>query len=311
MRYVITGGAGFIGSNIANRLVKEGHDVVIIDNLSTGKEENFEEIKDSIMFYKGDITDQDLLAKAFKGADFVLHQAALASVPRSVKDPLTSNTNNVCGTLKVLIAARDAGVKRVVYAASSSAYGDTETLPKIETMQINPKSPYALQKVTGEFYCRQFYELYGLDTVCLRYFNIFGPKQDPDSEYSAVIPKFIKLMLADKTPVIYGDGTQSRDFTYVDNVVEANLLACKSKGPLKGEAINIGCGERFTLFDLFEMINRILKKDMKPKLAETRAGDVAHSLADIEKAKRLIGFTPLVDFREGLKRTTEWYKNGN
>lgn len=307
--YVVTGGAGFIGSNIVKRLVKDGHRVRVVDNLLTGRRENLQEVRDDIEFVEGDIRDGQLLARLFKGADYVLHQAALPSVPRSVKDPVASHEANITGTLQVLIAARDAGVKRVVYAASSSAYGDTPVLPKVETMAPNPLSPYAVTKLAGEYYCRVFYHVYGLETVSLRYFNVFGPRQDPNSQYAAVIPRFITAMLKGEAPVIFGDGEQTRDFSYIDNVVEANLLACQAPGAA-GEVFNIACGESISLNDLVKELNHILGTDIKPVYTNPRPGDVRHSLADISKAGKILGYKPQINWREGLRRTVEWYRSG-
>ncbi|NQU79303.1 NAD-dependent epimerase/dehydratase family protein, partial [Candidatus Woesearchaeota archaeon] len=253
------------------------------------------------------ILDLELLKKHFEGADYVLHQAAIPSVPKSVKDPISSNEANITGTLNVLVAARDCKVKRVVYAASSSAYGDTPTLPKVETMPTTSLSPYALQKLTGEHYCRIFSALYDIETVALRYFNVFGPRQDPSSFYSAVIPKFITAIAKDEQPTIFGDGETSRDFCYISNVVNANLLACTAKG-VSGEVFNIACGERTSLLQLVEKISNILGKDIKALHEEERAGDVKHSLADISKAKNMLGYEVLVPFDEGLKLTTDWCK---
>ena len=306
-RLVVTGGAGFIGSNIVDRLVAEDNEVVVIDNLLTSKANNLKDVMSRIKFVNGDIQDLDLLAREFEGIDYVLHQAALASVPRSIENPIASNQNNIDGTLNVLVAARDAGVKRVVYAASSSAYGNTPTLPKHEGMTTDPLSPYAITKLVGEQYCKVFYEIYGLETVSLRYFNVFGPRQDPNSHYAAVIPKFITAMQNDECPVIFGDGEQSRDFTYVQNNVDANLLACTAPNAA-GKMFNIACGERITLNQLVEVLNDILGKDIEPLYEEERAGDVKHSLADITLARDVLGYEPEYGFREGLVKTVEWFK---
>ncbi len=305
MRYVVTGGAGFIGSNIVRHLVEQGEDVIVIDNLATGKEDNLRDVKGKIKFIKKDVCD--IQTEDFKGVDFVLHQAAIPSVARSVRDPLASNKANVEGTLKVLIAAKDAGVKRVVYAASSSAYGDTPTLPKKEDMPPNPLSPYALTKLTGEYYCKIFYKLFGLETVILRYFNVFGPYQDPTSEYAAVIPKFITAVLKGEQPVIFGDGTQSRDFTFISNVVKANILACTAKDAA-GKVINVACGARIDLNELLKLINKILGRNIQPRYSEGRKGDVKHSLADISLAKDVLGYKPEIGFEEGLRKTIEWFE---
>ena len=307
-RFAVTGGAGFIGSNIVKRLVSDNNDIIVIDNLLTGRIENLEDFKNEIQFINGDIQDLNFLKKEFKDIDYVLHQAALPSVQRSVEDPILTNRNNVDGTLNVLVAARDAGVKRVIFASSSSVYGDTPTLPKHEAMPPNPLSPYAISKLVGEQYCRVFFELYGLETVALRYFNVFGPKQDPNSHYSAVIPKFIKAMLENKRPVIFGDGEQSRDFTYVENNVDANLLAC-SAADAPGKVFNIAIGERITLNQLVEMINRILDKEIKPIYEKDKPGDIKHSHADISCAKKILGYEPEYGFEEGLQKTVEWFQD--
>lgn len=305
--YLVTGGAGFIGSNLVKELVKRQETVKVVDNLSLGKLANLKEVMDKITFIEGDICDLELMEKTCKGVDYVLHQAALPSVPRSLQDPLASNKNNVEGTLTVLVAARDNGVKRVTYAASSSAYGDIEGEFKSEEMPANPKSPYALTKYAGEVYAQQFTKLFGLETVCLRYFNVFGPNQDPNSQYAAVIPNFIRLILKGEAPTIYGDGEQSRDFTYVANNVEANILAANAKTGA-GEVINIACGESTTLNQLVDLINEELGTNVKPIYEPARAGDIKHSKARIDKAKQLIGYEPLVDFKQGLRETILWYK---
>lgn len=306
-KYIITGGCGFIGSNIAGELVKRGEEVIILDNLSTGKKENIKEIEDRLNFIEGDIRDLDLLQKVFKGADYIIHQAALGSVPRSIDDPIASNNNNIDGTLNVLVAARDQGVKRLVYAASSSAYGDIDAEFKSEDMAANPLSPYALTKYAGEVYARLFYKLYGLETVCLRYFNVFGPKQAPDSQYAAVIPKFITAALKNEKPIIYGDGEQGRDFTFVKNNVVANLLAITAEN-VSGEVINIACGNRITLNELIDLISENLNVKIEPVYEKERPGDVKNSKASIKKAELLLKYKPLITFKEGLKETIEWYK---
>ena len=308
MRYLVTGGAGFIGSNIVKELLNQGQEVRVLDNFATGKRENILPLINNphLTIIEGDLRSFHIVRAAVKGVDYILHQGALPSVPRSINDPITTNDVNILGTLNILEAAKEFGVKRVVCASSSSIYGNSETLPKVETMPVNPMSPYALTKYAQERYCQIYYNLYGLETVALRYFNVFGPNQDPTSQYSAVIPKFIKLMREDKEPVIYGDGTQSRDFTYVDNVVYANLLACNSeKAP--GEMINIACGESYTLLDLVKMINEILVKNLEPRFAPERPGDVKHSLASIDKARELLGYNVKVDFKEGLTRTIDFF----
>jgi len=302
--YLVTGGAGFIGSHIVEELVRRGETVRVLDNFATAKRENLLPFCDAVEIVEGDVRSYHIVREAVQGVDFVLHQAALPSVPRSVRDPITSNEVNVGGTLNLLDAAREAGVKRVVYASSSSVYGDSEVLPKREDMMPAPLSPYAVSKLAGEKYCQVFSRIYGLETVCLRYFNVFGPRQDPTSQYSAVIPKFIAAMKRGEAPTIYGDGRQSRDFTYVENTVAANLLACRAEG-VSGEVFNIACGERFTLLDLVAELNVILGTQIEPRFDQDRKGDVRHSLADIEKAKRGLGFTVQTDFRTGLRKTVE------
>jgi len=305
--YLVTGGAGFIGSNIVRRLVTDGIKVRVFDDFSTGKQENLDGLQD-VDLVKGSLTDQAAIREALKDVKYILHQGAIPSVPRSVDDPIKSNEVNINGTLNLLVAAREAWVKRVVYAASSSAYGDTETLPKVETMAGDPLSPYGVGKYTGELYARVFAKIYGLETVSLRYFNIFGPRQDPASEYAAVIPKFIQAMLRGEAPTIYGDGEQTRDFTYIDNAVEANLLACKSDQVGRGEVINIACGERYSLNQLVGELNDILGTSISSVYSDPKPGDVKHSLADIERAKNLLGYQVKVGFREGLEHTVEWFK---
>jgi UDP-glucose 4-epimerase len=304
--YFVTGAAGFIGSNIVERLVKEGCRVKAIDNFLTGKKENIESFLSEIEFIEGDIRDLNSLQELMKGVDFVLHQAALPSVPRSIEDPLTTNSCNINGTLNVLIAARDAGVKRVIYASSSSIYGESPALPKKEDMMPAPISPYAVSKLAGEFYSKIFYEVYGLETVCLRYFNVFGPRQDPTSQYAAVIPKFIKYSLDGKPIPIFGDGEQSRDFTFVENVVEANLKALEAQR-VGGEVINIACGEMTSVNKLVNLLREILQKNLEVQNISPRPGDIKYSLADIEKAKTLLNYTPRVKLKEGLKKTVMWF----
>lgn len=308
-KYLVTGGAGFIGSNIVKRLVEEGKKVRVLDNLSTGKRKNIEPFLDKIEFVEGDFTDMDVAINAVKGVDYVIHTGAIPSVPRSIDDPVKTNAANITGTLNLLIASRDEKVKRFVYSASSSAYGDFPATPKVETMPTDPKSPYAIQKLVGEMYCQNFYKLYGLETVCLRYFNVFGPNQDPESVYSAVIPLFIKKLQRGESPVIFGDGLTSRDFIYVDNNVDANLRACVATRECAGEVINIACGYEISLNQLVDKINIELGTYIKPEYKDERAGDVKHSLADITKAERLLGYKPIVSFEEGLKKTIEFYKN--
>jgi UDP-glucose 4-epimerase len=308
-RYLVTGGAGFIGCHIVKRLLAEGGDVRVVDNLSTGRLKRLDDIRDEIEIIEGDLSDERVCGEAVEGIDYVLHQAAVPSVQRSVHDPVGTNRSNVTATLNLLENCRKAGVRRVVYAASSSAYGDTEVLPKQEDMPANPLSPYALQKFMGERYCKLYYDLYGLETVSLRYFNVFGPKQDPNSEYSAVIPKFLTKLLAKEPITIYGDGEQSRDFTYVENVVEANLLAIRST-TAKGQVCNIGCGERITLNELIRLLEKIVGVKAQVNYAAAKVGDVRHSLADVEKAKCLLGYQPKVMVNEGLRRTLAAYGDG-
>jgi nucleoside-diphosphate-sugar epimerase len=300
--YLVTGGAGFIGSHIVDALVERGETVRVLDNLSTGARANLGRSWEHIEFIEGSILDRTVLSQALAGIDYVLHEAALPSVPRSVADPLASHEANATGTLNVLVAAREAGVKRLVYASSSSVYGNSPVLPKHEDMPTNPLSPYAVSKLAGENYCRAFFQVYGLETVCLRYFNVFGPRQSPTSQYAAVIPKFIALMLRGEAPVIYGDGTQSRDFTYVSNVVQANLLAC-SAPDAAGQVLNVACGDQHSLLDLMRALNHLLGTGFAPTLMPNRPGDVQHSLADIGRAQRVLGYSVPVRFEEGLERT--------
>jgi UDP-glucose 4-epimerase len=307
MTCVVTGGAGFIGSHLVERLLRDGSRVRVIDNFLTGKRANLDGLRGDLEVCEISITDKAALDSAFAGADVVFHQAALPSVPRSVADPLLSHEINVTGTLNVLMAARDAGVRRVVYAASSSAYGDIEGDAKVETMAPAPLSPYGVSKLAGEYYCRAFTASYGLPTVALRYFNVFGARQDPKSEYAAVIPRFVTALLRGEAPIIYGDGEQSRDFTYIDNVVQGNLLAATSEAAV-GQAMNLALGQRITLLELVAKINAILGTNIAPQHAPARAGDIKHSRADGGLAKRLLGFEPEVDFDEGLRRTVAWYK---
>jgi len=308
-KILVTGGAGFIGSNLTEALLQEGHRVRVLDDFSTGKRENliFGKEYPSLEIIDGDIRNLAICQKAMKDIEYVFHQAALPSVQRSVEDPLDSNAVNAQGTLNILLAAREERVKRVIYASSSSIYGDTPTLPKLEEMPANPLSPYALQKYIGEQYCRLFYQLYGLETVSLRYFNIFGPKQDPASIYSAVIPRFIDALLKGHPPIIFGDGEQSRDFTYIDNVVRANLLAMSAKHP-QGEAINIACGKRVSLNQLLNILKEIVGSKVSLTHEEARKGDVKHSLADINKGKRLLNYDPKVGIEMGLKKTVEFFQ---
>jgi len=307
MRYLITGGAGFIGSNIAATLVRQGHDVRVLDNFSTGRRVNLESLLDKIEIVDGDIRDFWTCLDAARDCDFILHQAALPSVGRSIDNPQTTNEINIGGILNMLEAARRAEVTRFVFASSSSVYGDTPTLPKVETMMPNPLSPYATTKLTGEFYCRNFYQLYGLPTVCLRYFNIFGANQDPKSDYAAVVPKFTTALLKDEQPTVFGDGEQSRDFTFIDNAVQANLMACEAEAAVGG-IYNVACGDRFTLNDLLNALREIIGSQAKAVYADPRPGDIKHSLADISAARRDLGYTASIDFEQGLEQTVEWYR---
>jgi len=305
-RYLVTGGAGFIGSNIVEQLVKQGKKVRVLDNLLTGKAANLAGF--DAEFMEGDLRDMEAVRRAVKGVQYVLHLGALPSVPRSVAEPQLAHDINVTGTLNLLVAARDAGCQRLVFSSSSSVYGDTPTLPKHEGMPPSPLSPYAVHKLTGEYYCRICWQLYRFETVALRYFNVFGPRQDPNSEYAAVIPKFITRILADQSPTIFGDGQQTRDFSYVENVVAANLAACAAPRQAVGEAFNIACGGRIRLLDLVETINRALNKNVAPRLDPPRPGDIQHSQADVTKAERLMNYRPQVDFAEGIARTIRWYR---
>lgn len=306
MNFLVTGGAGFIGSNIVEALLKKGHSVRIIDNFSTGRRENIVEFKSDVELVEGDIRSYHIVKQAVQGIDIILHEAALPSVPRSINDPITSNEVNVGGTLNILDAAKDAGVKRVVFASSSSIYGDNPELPKHEGMTPRPLSPYAVSKLTGEHYLHVFNKLYGLETIALRYFNVFGPKQDPTSQYSAVIPKFIKSIKIDERPIIFGDGTQSRDFTYVSNVVEANILAATvdCETPI---SMNCATHGQVTLNDLVKEINNYLKKDIKPIYDKPRAGDIKNSFAAIDLIKNTLNYTPTHLFRDGLINTINSY----
>lgn len=307
MKFLVTGGAGFIGSNIVGELLKRNYEVKVLDNFSTGKRENLQKLGKDIELIEGDIRSYHIVKDAVHGVDVILHQAALPSVPRSINDPITSNEVNVTGTLNILEAARKNNVQKIVFASSSSVYGDNPKLPKDESMIPNPLSPYAVSKLSGEKYCNVFSRIYGLKTVALRYFNVFGPGQDPNSQYSAVIPKFIKAIMADESPVIFGDGEQSRDFTFVRNVIEGNILAattdCES-----GIAMNCACHGRITLNELVANINEIMGKDIKPIYKEPRAGDIKHSFADINLAEKNLHYKPLVEFKEGLKITIESFK---
>lgn len=304
--YLVTGGGGFIGSNIVQTLLERGERVRVLDNFATGRQQNLADLANKIELIEGDIRDPQVAARAVAGVDYVLHQAALGSVPRSVQDPITSNDVNVNGTLNMLWAAKQAGVKRFVTASSSSVYGNTPQLPKEEAMSPNPISPYAVSKLACERYTMSFHAVYGLPTVALRYFNVFGPKQDPLSQYAAVIPRFITAIKKGEAPVVYGDGEQSRDFTFIENVVQANLLACTAPAA-PGQFMNIACGDRYSLNTLLQLLAEIIGKDVRPIYQAERSGDVKHSLASIERAKKVLGFSPAVNFRDGLKRTVAWF----
>jgi nucleoside-diphosphate-sugar epimerase len=308
MRYVVTGGAGFIGSHIAERLLSDGHDVIVIDDLSTGRKKNIKPFlsHSSFRFVEGSITSLELLLSLFTDVDAVFHQAAIPSVPRSVKDPVTSHEANINGSLCVLEAAKQCCVRRVLFASSSSVYGDSPVMPKQEDMEYNPLSPYAVQKMTTEMYCKVYYELYGLETVAIRYFNVFGERQNPESTYAAVIPKFITALLAGESPTIFGDGEQSRDFTYIDNVVHANMLAL-SKKEAAGTIMNVACGGRYTLNDLVVTLNQLCGTNIEAIHAKERAGDIKHSLADITRATRILDYKPIVSFEDGLQKTIDFF----
>ncbi|GMW00589.1 MAG: epimerase [Candidatus Hydrogenedentota bacterium] len=306
-RFTVTGGAGFIGSNLVEAILERGGTVVVLDDCSTGRLENISHLNGDLTVMQGSITDPILCARACKDADYVLHEAALPSVPRSVSDPVASNQANVVGTLNVLVAARDAGVKRVVLASSSSVYGDTPVLPKSEDLPLNPLSPYAITKAAAEMYASTFFRLYGLETISLRYFNVFGPRQDPGSAYAAAIPKFILAMREGRSPIVFGDGTQSRDFTYVDNVVHANLRACEAPIEAAGCVYNVGCGGGITVNELVETLQKLTGAGMPIEYRAPRLGEVMHSMASIEKARRALGYQPPVDLQEGLRRTVAWY----
>lgn len=307
MKYIITGGAGFIGSNLA-RTLSQDHEVTILDNLSTGRMENIQDLVDGgdVTFVHGDITDTSLLQNLFQDVDGIFHQAALPSVQRSVKNPMATHEANVTGTLNVLLAARDAGVRKVVMASSSSVYGNTPTLPKHEGMVPHPLSPYAVSKIADEYYASVFSDLFGVQTVCLRYFNVFGPRQDPSSQYAAVIPNFVTRILNDQPPVIYGDGKQTRDFTYIENVVQANIRAMESDAE---GVFNIACGERIDLLELAHTIMEIVGKDLTPIHEAPRPGDVRDSLADISRAREAFGYAPEYDLKTGLMETITWFRN--
>ncbi len=307
MKYLVTGGAGFIGSNLVAELLRRGHQVRVLDNFSTGSRQNLSEFRDKIELVEGDLRSYHIVREAVDGMEYIFHEGALPSVPRSIADPVTSNEVNVGGTLNILHAALDAGVKRVVFASSSSIYGDSPQLPKQENMTPNPLSPYAVSKLAGEKYCGVFANIYGLHTVCLRYFNVFGPRQNPDSQYSAVIPKFIKAMSNNSAPTIYGDGEQSRDFTFVENVVNANILATEVDCQ-PGVVMNCAAHERISLNELVEKLNGILGTQIKAEYTNPRPGDVKHSFADINLIHETLGYSPKVDFETGLRRTMEWMR---
>jgi UDP-N-acetylglucosamine/UDP-N-acetyl-alpha-D-glucosaminouronate 4-epimerase len=309
MKALVTGGAGFIGSHLVTRLLRDGHEVRILDNFSTGSRSNLAGLSESVELIEGDIQSYERAHNAVQCCEIVFHQAALPSVPRSVQDPLTSNAVNVIGTLNVLLASRDSGVRRVVFASSSSIYGADRTLPKQEDRAPAPIAPYAVAKLAAEGYCRSFAEVYGLETVALRYFNVFGPGQDPQSQYAAVIPRFITALLAEEAPVVFGDGEQSRDFTYIDNVVEANLLAAEAAA-VSGQTFNVACGERISLNSLLRELRGIIGTQIEASYLEQRPGDVKHSLADISRAQEQLGYRPVVGFGEGLRRTVEHHRAG-
>ncbi|MCL6582706.1 MAG: SDR family oxidoreductase [bacterium] len=304
--FLITGGGGFIGSNLVKALISQGEKVRVLDNFSTGKRENIAEVLDQIELIEGDIRDFEIVKRSAQGVDYILHQAALPSVPRSIADPISSTSVNIDGTVNLLVAAKDCGVKKFVMASSSSVYGDSPTLPKHEELPPRPLSPYALTKLAGEQYCQIFSRLYGLKTVCLRYFNVFGPGQDPNSQYAAVIPKFIISLLRNTPPTVFGDGEQSRDFTFVENVIQANLLAVRSEVS-DGSPINIACGQRISLNELLRELGAILSKKIEPIYQPPRPGDVKHSLAAIERARIYLGFKPVVNTQDGLRKTVDWF----
>lgn len=308
-KVLVTGGAGFIGSHLVDKLLERGYRVKVLDNFSTGKKENLAANFSSIELIKGDICDDDALRRAVNGVDYVFHQAALGSVPRSIDDPITTHECNTTGTLKLLVAARDEGVKRLIYASSSSVYGNTPILPKVETMQSSPRSPYALSKLSGEIYCQLFNSLYGLETISLRYFNVFGPRQDEHSQYAAVIPRFASALLKDQPLTIFGDGKQTRDFTYIENVVQANMLSMLAPKQATGEAFNIACGAHYSIEDLSNELSNILGVAAKTTYQNARSGDVQDSYADISKATKLIDYLPNVSFSEGLNKTAKWFQN--
>lgn len=309
MRYLVTGGAGFIGSHLVEHLVKRGDDVVVLDDFSTGRPDNIAAFRDAIELIEGTLLDRAKCAQAVRGVDFVLHEAAIPSVPRSVADPIVTHEANITGTLNMLIAARDAKVKRFVYAASSSAYGNTDELPKRESMAPRPLSPYAAAKYAGESYCRAFNASYGLPTLSLRYFNIFGPRQDPDSQYSGAVARFAWCALNNSAPTIYGDGEQTRDFTYVANAVEANMLACAAPVEANGEVFNVGCGTRVTVNEVWQRICKAAGVQLEPHYQPARAGDVRDSMASLEKIERTLGYKQIIDIDTGLRYTIDYWRS--
>ncbi len=306
MEYLVTGGAGFIGSHLVERLVKDGCRVRVLDNFVTGKHENLAPFADRIELIEGDMADLAVCQRACRGIRVVLHEAALPSVPKSVADPVASHRSNIDGTFNMLVAANDAKVQRFIYAGSSSAYGESETLPKVESMTPSPLSPYAVQKLTGEYYCTAFARCYGLQTLTIRYFNVFGPRQDPESQYAAAIPAFITAIAENRPPTVYGDGEQTRDFTYIENIIEANLLAVKAR-QTRGEVINVACGESISINAIIKEINAVMGKNIRPNYVASRPGDIKHSWADITLASKVIGFKPIVAFRDGLHKAIDWY----
>lgn len=307
-RYLVTGGGGFIGSNLVEALLERGEDVRVIDDFSTGRRSNIEKFEPSLTLFDGSICDEEILREAFDGVHYCIHLAAIPSVPRSIEDPVSSNRVNIEGTLKVLMAAHDAGAKRVVCASSSAVYGNTETVPSHEALPVAPISPYGVTKATNELYATVCSTLYNIDIVCLRYFNVFGPRQDPDSPYAAVIPLFVRSMLAGKQPTVDGDGQQSRDFSHVDNVVHANLLACAAERPIAG-TYNIACGASASILELVSLLNNILGTEIEPDFRDARPGDIRRSWADISRAAEAFAYTPTVPLEEGLKRVVDWYRN--
>ncbi|MBR9677367.1 SDR family oxidoreductase [Candidatus Woesearchaeota archaeon] len=308
MKYVVTGGAGFIGSNLVQALLEKNHEVVVIDDLSSGSLHNIEPFMDRVKFVKGSVESFELLKKEFACADIVVHLAAIASVPKTIEDPVLASAVNTEGTLKALLAAKHGGVKRFVFASSAAYYGNAEKMPKVESMAPQPESPYAIHKVTGEYYCKVFSQKHSVDAVSFRFFNVYGPKQDPKSPYSGVISIFINSVLNDKPITIFGDGHQTRDFVFVDDVVKAIILACESEQKFDGEVFNIATAKEISLLDLIKNINTVLEKNVMPSFSDVRAGDVKRSVADISKAKKVLGFNPTTSFEEGLKKTIEWYK---